>query len=438
MSMRTLIGIAFVFGICASPATARDEAKPGESDAVRPAADGDGEKDSPRKLSRLFAVDSPRLTGDWGGLRSSLEDHGVKFSIFLNRQYGSVLKGGADTNGSGRRSASMDALITFDLEQLEVIPQAEVLLHLQANWGSGINLRTGALNQVNDDADGSIGGHVAQLWYRHHFFDRRVSFTLGYLDYQTIIDRNAYANSEDKQFMHQTLDNNPLVPLTIGMGATLTLKPVDWYTLILGVADAQAQPYKGGISKAFHEEDWFRAYVENDLHVKIPTQRGSLPGDYRVGVFYDPGTKNTFLRSQLSRRTRSGDYGLYVSLDQMIFRETDADMQGLGLFARFAYRSPENNRMSRFWSGGLSYTGLFPGRDDDVAGLAFSLLRSSHLYRNRVNDLFTNETVYELYYAIQVTKWLVVTPDIQYVDNPGASGDFGQTVVAGLRARVSF
>ena len=387
---------------------------------------------------RLLSLDSRTLTGQWGGVRPSLEEHGIKFSMFLNNQYQAVLKGGVDSEGSGRSSASTDAFLTFDLDKLEVIPNAEVLVHLQANWGAGINPRTGALYQVNDDADGSIGGHVAQLWYRHHFVERRVSLTLGYLDYQTIIDRNAFANSEDKQFMHQTLDNNPLVPLTIGMGATLTLEPVKWWTLLLGVADAQARPYKGGISGAFHEEDWFRAYLESAFHIQFAGPHGPLPGNYRVGAFYDPGPKNVFPRSERSRRTRNGDYGLYVSVDQLILREGETDDQGLGLFGRFAYRSPENNRMSRFWSGGLSYKGLIAGRDADVLGLGFSLLRSSHLYRRRVDDFFDNETVYELYYAIQVTKWLVITPDIQYIDNPGADGDVGHVIVAGLRTRVSF
>lgn len=387
---------------------------------------------------RPFSLRGTRLTGDWGGPRTKLEELGIRTSIFLNDQYMAVLKGGRDTGGSGRNSASMDALITFDLEKLNLVPQADVLLHLQVNWGGSINDRTGALFQVNDDADGSIGGHVAQLWYRQHFLKRKASLMLGYLDYQTIVDRNAYANSEDKQFMNLALDNNPLVPLRIGMGAALTLQPTNWYTLILGIADGQARPYKGGIKNAFHDEAWYTVYLENGFHLKVPTDRGPLPGNYRVGAFYDPGPRKTFPRSRFDDRTRAGDYGLYVSLDQMLFRENDVDDQGLGVFGRFAYRSPENNRLSRFWSGGLAYTGLIPGRDEDVLGAAFTFLRSSHLYRNRVDDSYSDETVHEIYYAIQVNKWLVISPDLQYIDNPGGAGDHGHAIVAGLRTRVSF
>lgn len=370
--------------------------------------------------------------------RERLERRGIRFNAYLNDQYQSVLGGGRDTEGSGRNSASTDIFITADLEKLGLIPQGDVLLHLQSNWGAGVNAKTGALFQTNDDADGSIGGHVAQFWYRHQFLAGKIALQLGYLDYQTIVDRNAYANSEDKQFMHQALDNNPLVPLRIGMGASLTLRPVEWYSLILGVADGQAVPYKGGISKAFHEEDWYTAYVESALHVKLAGPRGPLAGNYRLGVFYDPGPRAVFPRHERDDRGRSGDVGLYVSVDQMLLREGRKDDQGLGVFGRVGYRDPETNSLSRFWSGGLSYTGLVPGRDKDVLGFGMALVRSSHLYRDRVNDRFDNETVYELYYAIQVTDSLVITPDLQYIDNPGAAGQFGHAVTAALRARFSF
>lgn len=387
---------------------------------------------------RLLSLKRTYLTGDWGGLRPRLAEHGVTFAVFLNDQYQSVVKGGADTNGSGRNSASVDAIITFDLGKLAGLQDAEALLHLQSNWGAGINPRTGALLEVNDDADGDLGLHVGQLWFRQHFFDRKLSLTVGFLDFQTVLDRNAYANSEDKQFWHQSLDNNPFVPLNIGLGASLAVHPVSWYTLTIGTGDAQSVLYKPGFSTAFHDEDWFMAYVENTFQVSLPSKRGPLPGGYRFGVLYDPRPKPVFRRSRYESPTRAENWSYYASLDQMIYREGKLDDQGLGVFARFGYRSPETNRMSRFWSGGFQYKGMIPERDADVLGFAFSLQRSSHLLRSRVDDDVENETIYELYYAIQVAPWLVITPDIQYVDNPGAEGEHGHAVTAGVRMRVSF
>ena len=321
---------------------------------------------------------------------------------------------------------------------MRLLPNADVLLHLQSNWGRGINLISGSLHDVNDDADGDLPYHVAQLWFRRHFFDRKAAVTLGFLDFQTIVDRNAYANSEDKQFWNQALDNNPLVPLAIGLGVWLEVKPVKWYSLQLGVADAQSVLYKPGFSTAFHDQAWFMGYLENGFRVALPSSRGPLPGNYRLGVVYDPRPRARFSYSEFDRRPHGDDYGVFVSVDQMVFRERSEDEQGLGLFGRFGYRTPATIRIARFWSAGVSYTGLIPLRDRDVLGLGVAFERSSRLYRSRVDDELDNESAYELYYAIRIAEWLVVTPDVQYIDNPGAHGDVGRTIVAGIRTRVSF
>jgi len=387
---------------------------------------------------RLLSLSSDTLTGDWDGLRPTLDEKGVKASMFLNSQYQAALRGGADTNGSGKNAATVDFIVGFDLKKLAGWDEFDALIHLQSNWGAGINPRVGTLVQVNDDADGSIGGHIGQLWIRKHWSDRRVAFQVGYLDYQTIVDRNAYANSEDRQFWYFALDNNPLVPLRVGMGAALTVKPTAWYTLILGVADGQAVPYKGGISKAFHEEAWYTGYIENGISPSFSTSTGPLPGNYRVGVFYDPGPRTVYSDERRTPETDSGDFGAYVSADQLVYHEPSPGDQGLGVFVRYGYRNPETNRVSQFWSAGAQYKGLLPERNEDVLAFGFAKLDGSRRYQEVVNPEFEHETAFELYYAIQVTKWVVVTPDVQYVINPGGTRVLDDLVTAGVRVRVSF
>ncbi len=437
--------LTLLLGVLQTNPRTNPATQPPSSESEEPAAPKieSNEADQPQPPAkpppdRFLSLSSGTLTGEWGGVRTSLRERGVTVSGFLNNQYQAVPDGGRDTNGPGRNSASLDAFVTLDLGRLGVIRDAEALLHLQSNWGAGINARTGAIYEVNDDADGDLGLHVAQLWIRRHFMDRRLSLTIGFLDFQTVLDRNVYANSEDKQFWNQTLDNNPLIPLNIGLGVTLTFRPVDWYTLIVGAGDAQSVLYKPGFSTTFHDESWFVGYVENDFSISLPSSRGSLPGNYRFGLMYDPRVRAVFPRGRYDRRMDGDDCATYVSVDQLLFREQRDSEQGLGVFGRFGYRTPQTNRVARFWSAGASYQGLLPGRDNDVLGAAFSLVRGSRLYRQRVNDDFDNETAYELYYAIQISKWLVITPDVQYIDNPGASSTMSHALVGGVRVRFSF
>jgi len=53
----------------------------------------------------------------------------------------------------------------------------------------------------------------------------RVRLRAGFLEFQTVFDRNAYANREDVQFMNAALDNDVLVPLPNALGGALILRP---------------------------------------------------------------------------------------------------------------------------------------------------------------------------------------------------------------------
>jgi porin len=105
----------------------------------------------------------------------------------------------------------------------------------------------------------------------------------------------------------------------------------------------------------------------------------------------------------------------------MLLRESEKDTQGLGAFFRYGFRHEDTFRLNQFWSGGLAYTGPIPTRDKDTLGFAVGQMISSEDYKSMVNPQAGSETMYELYYAIQITPWLVLTPDIQYIDNPNGT-----------------
>jgi porin len=401
-----------------------------------------------RPIDPPLGLKSRTATGDWFGLRPALKDIGIETQFFYNNHFMSVWDGGRSTGGE-KNSATIDWLTTFDLEKMKLLNDADVLIHVRDGWGYSINSYTGTTRalDVNDDADGKQDLYIDQFWFRQFFLDHKVALQLGYLDFQTIVDRNAYANIEDRQFMNTALDNNPTFPTAgaTSLGAALYVQPVDWYTLILGTVDAQ-QPghgapdpyYKPGFSTTFHDEAWFTSYVENDFVLKIPTARGPLVGNYRFGMVYDPRVRPIFVRRWERPDQRGQDYGWYLSFDQQVFRENDRDAQGLGWFFRYGWRHEDINQFDGFWSTGLSYTGLVPERDADTLGFGIAQLRTSDDFQAVRNASAGSETVYELYYAIQVTPWLVVTPDIQYVDNPGANDTLPHVIVAGVRVRMTF
>lgn len=392
------------------------------------------------------------MTDDWFGLGKPMHDAGIDMRFFWVQHWFDLMGGGLDA-GANKSDATMDWFITLDLNKMGLIPGADMLVHAREQWGgssrgrqqNSINRLTGANQQVNDDADGTRPLHIDQLWYRQRFFDGKLTLQLGQLDYQAIVDRNAYAEIEDIQFQNAALDNNPLIPTAgqTGLGVAAYVRPVDWYTLILGVGDAQRVLYRSGFHSTFHEQAWFTGYMEHDFQVKLPSAKGPMIGNYRFGMVYDPVPRAVWVRPGDRPDLRGHDYGFYTSFDQMLWKENAIDQQGLGWFFRYAYRHDDRvndsgaNYFSQFWSTGLSCLGLIPTRDRDTMGIAVAQLLPSQQYRDVRDVHLDGETIYEWYYAISVTPWLVITPDIQYINAPNG-GLVSHALVGGIRARVTF
>jgi len=389
-----------------------------------------------------LAPDSPYATGDWFGLRTALEDAGLATQFFYNDTYQWVTKGGI-RSPVGRNGATIDWFITLDLDKARLVPGGTFLVHARRQWGEGVNPFTGSLWQVADDLDGDRTLHVDQLWYEQALIKDKLWFRTGFLDFQTIVDRNAFANTEDVQFLNLQFDNNPLLPLNIGLGAEVLIRPVQWFSVTAVAGDANAILFQPGFSTAFHGPARFVWLVEPAFHVQVPNPFGKapLPGNYRFGLVNDPRPRPIFVprgTPAAASYTRGDDYGFYASFDQMLYREGQTDLQGLGIFFRYGFRHDDINRIENFWSVGFSYLGLVPTRDRDMLGVAVGQSIPSTYYNDVVDSLSEAETTGELYYSIAVTRWLAITPDLQYVASPGATKRLEDAIVLGLRARISF
>ena len=157
-----------------------------------------------------------------------------------------------------------------------------------------------------------------------------------------------------------------------------------------------------------------------------------LPGRYRAGGYYD---SNQYASLTNSARRQTGNYGVYLIGEQMVYREGGPGSdQGLSVFAGFVYAPQERiNPVPWFASAAASYRGLLPGRERDTAAFA---LYYDGFSRNLPGQ--TYEMVLEWTYSIAIARWLTVQPDLQYVINPGGRSSVGSAVVIGAQLAVEF
>jgi porin len=157
-----------------------------------------------------------------------------------------------------------------------------------------------------------------------------------------------------------------------------------------------------------------------------------LPGNYKIGAYVDSNGYQDLSRADAAEIR--GNYGLYLLLDQMVYREDGAQStQGLTPFATVAFAPPNRNTFPIFFSAGLIYLGLLPGRDHDTAafGLAygkFSKYLSGQHY----------EMVLEWTYEVALAPWLTLQPDVQYILQPSGLSSVANALVLGMQIAINF
>lgn len=117
-------------------------------------------------------------------------------------------------------------------------------------------------------------------------------------------------------------------------------------------------------------------------------------------------------------------------------------VQGLSGFLSLSYAPPERNKIDRTAVAGLSYRGLLPGQESDVAAfnVAYGHFSREMAKRDRAlgNPTKDLELVLELNYRIAIAPWLFVQPDIQGIIHPGGSSDIDDAVVIGFAVGTVF
>jgi len=143
-------------------------------------------------------------------------------------------------------------------------------------------------------------------------------------------------------------------------------------------------------------------------------------------------------------------YGFGLNLEQPL-----ADDGETGLFARVGWSDGHTSAWSytevdQHLSAGLQVSGVHWRRTEDRFGIAFAVQGLSVPHRQYlaaggigmlIGDGKLNygwEQIIEAYYRIQLCRYVQISPDFQYIQNPGFNRDRGPVKVYGLRVRLYY
>jgi porin len=391
------------------------------------------------------------LTNGFLGLNDRLEDSGIEVGLSMTSIYQQNVRGGISTHRrAGRFAGSYDLELSADFEKLLGIEGGSLYMLTEGKWSKsgGIDAPSvGSVFGVNGDGADRRSMDVTELWYEQAFADETLRVRFGKMDITggfehhgcpVAFDCSIYANDEVTQFLNMSLINNPTIPFPdYGLGVAVHYSPGRFWYVSAAVVDAQADVRETGFNTTFGDEDYFFYIFETGVTPQLDSEKGPLQGAYRLGLWYDPKPKANTDYADAGRSYRD-DVGFYLSCGQMLAKENAdlEDSQGLGGFFRYGCANSKKNDIANFWSFGFQYQGIIEGRDDDVLGAGFA----QGIFSDKASVTYRDdyESVVELYYNARVTPWLTISPNVQYVTNPGGSGTVNDAFVIGARAQMSF
>jgi porin len=384
-----------------------------------------------------------RATGDWGGARSWLDEHGLTLEATYTADYWVNTHGGLDTSGTSTYQALVDVSLTIDTERIGLWQGGTVFIDFQNMHGRSISDNYVGDLQLLDNNDSPARTQVSEYWYRQSLFGGKLAFKIGKMDANTDFAYVDYGLA----FIHSSPAFPPNIPLPTypdpTLGAALFIEPAEWFFVNAGIYDANGKGSRWDFESAFHGPDDSFTIVEMGLRPTFELGKQKLPGVYRLGGWYHsaawlvfPARMDGIEEEPRRPETRRGNCGVYVLCNQLLYREKpddEQDEQGLGAFFQFSWADSRLNEISQYYGAGFECVGLFPTRDRDVTGIGMFYANISH--RLRSTDDLDPEVAFELFHALRLTPFAVVKPDLQYILNPGGNGR--DALVAGVRVEIS-
>ena len=139
-----------------------------------------------------------------------------------------------------------------------------------------------------------------------------------------------------------------------------------------------------------------------------------------------------------------GNYGVYLSVEKLIYSENKLNNQGLTAFLRIGLADNNVNQVDGYFGTGINYIGLIPGRNEDILGFAISTIHNSYNFRqlnlsNEPYKIIENyEYIFELTYNLTLFEFLNIQPDIQYIINPVLCYHNNFSIAFGTRFKILF
>jgi len=353
-----------------------------------------------------------------------------------------------------------DVEVEVPLAKVTDAGDSKLFFHIRAGQGEGLMFASPTLTATpnstaffleNSDDSATILG---QAWYQFNHpmtpsasgAQQSLEATIGKIDLFGFFDQNEIADSETDAFLNNVFVHNPLLdsggaiggdsygfqPGVIASYASDVSENNHWKASIGVFASGAGASFNSSFSKPF-------VIGQLTYSGKVLQER---PGNYRLYAWNNGSFTpyNNEAASDMGRTT-----GIGLSIDQEV-----AD--NLTVFTRYGHAFSGDVRFNNAITLGTQLAGHSWGREEDRVGLAFGWLNTSAGFRAAAPALDADgdgvadfgysptgaEKDIELYYAWQINANLQISPNLQWIMQPGGDPNAPNIWAIGLRAVAGF
>lgn len=426
------------------------------------------------------------LLGSMFGLRPWLAQYGVTFTaVDVNDMWGNPSGGykqGTTYFGS--------TTLTLNWDPEKVLGIKNGLFNINALQLRGTSITSNNLGDINtvDNDNASRSTRLWEVWYQQGFFDDKLNIRLGKLGLGSEFNVSEYStlflNSNFGWSMMNSVNtyNGGVVYPVASPGIRIKFEPNSHWTNLFAVTDDNPTNVDfcnpsgafscGGPPK--HTSGVYLnfktgAFIINELQYHLnPASDGNdkLPGNYKVGGYFDSarfpdqayngqGQPLGNPNNPQTMRMHNNNWSIYFMADQMIWRPSKDSNKSIGMFANIQTAPGSKSSISLDGNAGIVYNGIFNNANNSVGfGWGFGSFsnrarqydKDYRYYADPTWRVRNTEHHIELVAQFEITPWLQLTPDFQYIFNPGGglnleTGSYKRIqneAVLGLRSTVNF
>jgi porin len=260
------------------------------------------------------------------------------------------------------------------------------------------------------------------------------------------------------EFSQSGVEGPSIFPST-SVGARFAYKPARGIVLRTAILDGVPVDRPNGSRAIFKRGDGMLIVSEADFLDRPPPSDRPLNGRFRLGRqamlppydekaaiggwYYSAAFDDLVELEPNGQPVRHrGSSGIYALVDRVLFKDPGHPEKRLAGFLQGGYGDSRVDRFGSYLGAGLTAVGVIAGRDTDELGLAFAYARNGSHYMSSQSmqglPVTSAEKAIEITYLMQLTKWLAVQPDLQYVIHPNTDPTIANALAFQLRFEISF